>query len=232
MLCAETGELQGTPILIGSSSIRQLTFDTAGRHLVVNLNDRTLRTLDVSEKEDEPLNFIQRHKFQDLVGRTPWSGIAFSSDGEYVMGGAAHDAGHNIYLWDRDAGVLVKILEGPREPLISAQWHPVQPQLASIAASGDIYLWTTKSNEIWSAYAPGFEELEENVEYEEPEDEFDLVRRSFNHRKMNMRSGAKSRTKRKALSTFFPRGPPQMYGCYAVCNPPSILRRAPSGRPT
>ena len=92
------------------------------------------------------------------------------------MGGAAHDAGHNIYLWDRDAGVLVKILEGPREPLIFAQWHPVLPQLASIAASGDIYLWKTKWNEIWSAYAPGFEELEENVEYEEREDEFDLVR--------------------------------------------------------
>lgn len=36
-------------------------------------------------------------------------------------------------------------------------------------------MWFTPTAEIWSAYAPGFEELEENVEYEEREDEFDVV---------------------------------------------------------
>ncbi|WFC99029.1 chromatin binding protein [Malassezia yamatoensis] len=121
-----------------------------------------------------PLHFQAQHKFQDLVGRTPWSGIAFSGDGEYIMGGAAHDAGHNIYIWSRDAGALTKILEGPREPLIFAVWHPIQPQIVSIAASGDLFLWRTKWTEIWSAYAPGFEELDENVVYREREDEFDL----------------------------------------------------------
>jgi COMPASS component SWD1 len=29
--------------------------------------------------------------------------------------------------------------------------------------------------ENWAAYAPGFEELDENREYEEKEDEFDIV---------------------------------------------------------
>ncbi|WFD31838.1 chromatin binding protein [Malassezia sp. CBS 17886] len=165
----------GEPVPIGSSSIRQLAFDAAGRHLVVNMNDRTLRTLSVMARGGHcSPTFTAQHKFQDLVGRTPWSGVAFSSDAEYVMGGAAHDASHNIYIWDRDAGVLVKILEGPREPLVSAQWHPRKPSIVSIASSGDVHVWTTKATEIWSAYAPGFEELEENVEYEEREDEFDL----------------------------------------------------------
>lgn len=31
--------------------------------------------------------------------------------------------------------------------------------------------------ELWSAYAPNFKELDENEEYEEKEDEFDIVRR-------------------------------------------------------
>ena len=29
--------------------------------------------------------------------------------------------------------------------------------------------------ELWSAYAPNFKELDENDEYEEKEDEFDIV---------------------------------------------------------
>lgn len=39
-----------------------------------------------------------------------------------------------------------------------------------------IHTWVTPIVENWSAYAPGFEELDENREYEEKEDEFDFVR--------------------------------------------------------
>lgn len=160
---------------IASSAVRQLSFDVHGRNLVLNLNDRSVRTFIVLEpKPGAPPAFVAKHKFQDMIGRTPWSGISFSSDAEYVMGGAAQNTAHNVYIWDRDAGVLVKILEGPKEPLVTAQWHPSRPQIASIASSGDVYLWSTLATEIWSAYAPGFEELERNVEYEEREDEFDL----------------------------------------------------------
>jgi len=144
---------------------------------VVNLNDRTLRTyLVLRDEPQESISLSPQHKFQDLVSRTPWSGVSFSGDSDYVMGGAAQATAHNVYVWDRESGVLFKILEGPREPLVSAQWHPSKPMLASIASSGDIYLWSAPSTEVWSAYAPGFEELEENVEYDEPEDEFDFVR--------------------------------------------------------
>ncbi|SHO79371.1 Similar to S.cerevisiae protein SWD1 (Subunit of the COMPASS (Set1C) complex) [Malassezia sympodialis ATCC 42132] len=172
---ANTG-IQATKLnQVASSAIRQLSFDLHGRNLVANLNDRSVRTFSVVNTESGiPPEFVARHKFQDLIGRTPWSGVAFSSDSEYVMGGAAQSTAHNVYIWDRDAGVLVKILEGPKEPLISAHWHPSRPQIASIASSGDVYLWSTLATEIWSAYAPGFEELERNVEYEEREDEFDL----------------------------------------------------------
>jgi len=172
---ASTGTQANSWNQIASSAIRQISFDLHGRNMVVNLNDRSVRTFTVSEPgSDSPPEFVAKHKFQDMISRTPWSGVAFSSDSEYVMGGAAQNTAHNVYIWDRDAGVLVKILEGPKEPLINAQWHPSRPQIASIASSGDVYLWSTLATEIWSAYAPGFEELERNVEYEEREDEFDL----------------------------------------------------------
>ena len=35
--------------------------------------------------------------------------------GEYI--GSGHKAEHNIYIWDKNIGNLVKILEGPKEPL-------------------------------------------------------------------------------------------------------------------
>lgn len=34
-----------------------------------------------------------------------------------IFTGAGHKASHNIYIWDRESGGLVKILEGPKDPL-------------------------------------------------------------------------------------------------------------------
>ena len=55
------------------------------------------------------------------------------------------------------------------------QWHPVRP--ACVSASSDhgvLHIWVTNTTERWAAYAAGFEELEENLEYQEREDEFDV----------------------------------------------------------
>ena len=40
------------------------------------------------------------------------------------MGGAGHKMAHNVFVWDRDSGVLVKVLEGPKEPLIHCDVGP------------------------------------------------------------------------------------------------------------
>ena len=57
---------------------------------------------------------------------------------------------------------------------LTAQWHPTRPIAVSASDQGLLHIWTSKSTERWAAYAPGFEELEENLEYQEKEDEFDI----------------------------------------------------------
>lgn len=47
--------------------------------------------------------------------------------------------------------------------------------IASVSSLGSIHIWVTAPADTWSAFAPGFEELEENNVYEEREDEFDIV---------------------------------------------------------
>jgi COMPASS component SWD1 len=55
------------------------------------------------------------------------------------------------------------------------QWHPIKSCIASTTNIGNVLLWHFPSPERWGAFAGGFEELDENVEYEEREDEFDIV---------------------------------------------------------
>ncbi|KAK0565708.1 chromatin binding protein [Tilletia horrida] len=132
-------------------------------------------TTTTQQKQDPPALLLPVHKLIDLVNRTPWNGIGWSGDGgEYVYAGAAHKASHNIYIWDAATGTLEKVLQGPKDPLVDVDWHPTRPVIASVCSTGAIHFWFSKSEEAWSAYAPQFEELEENVQYEEREEEFDL----------------------------------------------------------
>ncbi|KAJ1686995.1 hypothetical protein LUZ63_018385 [Rhynchospora breviuscula] len=112
-------------------------------------------------------------EFQDVVTKIQWKTPCFSGDGEWILGASASKGEHKLYIWER-LGHLVKILEGPKEAIIDVVWHPERPIVVSVSVTGTAYVWAKDYVENWSAFAPDFKELEENEEYIEREDEFDL----------------------------------------------------------
>ena len=155
-----------------------LRLNASGRDLVCNASDRIIRTVHLPDLSDNDINpgditLDVEHKFQDVVQRLSWNHAVFSSTGEYVA--ATTFMNHDIYLWERGHGSLVKILECPREELGNIEWHPHRPLVTACGLeTGRIYLWSIVTPQRWSALAPDFAEIEENVEYVEREDEFDI----------------------------------------------------------
>lgn len=164
-------------ITVGTSSataVKSIEFARRGDSFLVNTADRVIRVYDSKEvlacKKDGDPEPIQR--LQDLVNKTTWKKCTFSGDGEYICGGSARQ--HALYIWEKSGGHLVKILYGTKgELLLDVVWHPVRPIIASIS-SGLVSIWAQNQVENWSAFAPDFKELDENVEYEERESEFDI----------------------------------------------------------
>lgn len=140
--------------------------------MLVNATDRAVRVYDISKiQSDKGPELL--YKLHDLINRIQWSAVCFSPNCEFIAGSSTSN--HNISIWDRHSGQLVKILEGPKEPVDDFSWHPVLPIILSVSSYGLIYFWTKTLTQNWSAFAPGFVELEGNVEYTEREDEFDKV---------------------------------------------------------
>ncbi|CCG84892.1 protein of unknown function [Taphrina deformans PYCC 5710] len=157
-----------------SGSIKSIALSsTAPPYLITNSTDRIIRTVALPEPGDEELE--TEHKFQDIVNRLQWHAACFSGNAEYVVA-STYQSANDLYIWERQRGSLVKILEGPKEELVDVDWHPRQVVAAAVGIeSGAIYLWGVRSVEKWGSFAPDFKELEENVEYEEHEDEFDIL---------------------------------------------------------
>ena len=90
-------------------------------------------------------------------------------DGDYICAGSHRQ--HELYIWDKATGNLVKILTGPKgESLLDMTWHPVKPVILSVS-NGLVNIWSHAQTELWSAYTPNFKELDENEDYEERERE-------------------------------------------------------------
>lgn len=105
---------------LSSKALLLLRITASGRDLLVNAADTIIRTIKLPDFADPKLDkdsirLEVEHKFQDVVNRLSWNHVAFSSSGDYVM--ASTLMNHDVYIWERGHGSLVKILEGPKEEL-------------------------------------------------------------------------------------------------------------------
>ena len=111
-----------------------LRLTASGRDMLSNSSDRVIRTIpmpDLSRVDLDPGNikFEVEHKFQDVVNRLSWNHAAFSSTGDYVT--ASTYMNHDIYVWERNHGSLVKILEGPKEEVGVVEVSGGSPRFSS-----------------------------------------------------------------------------------------------------
>ena len=65
-------------------------------------------------------------------------------DGDYICAGSHRQ--HELYIWDKATGNLVKILIGSKgESLLDLTWHPVKPVILSVS-NGLVNVMVTRSD--------------------------------------------------------------------------------------
>ncbi|CAB4255968.1 similar to Saccharomyces cerevisiae YAR003W SWD1 Subunit of the COMPASS (Set1C) complex, which methylates histone H3 on lysine 4 and is required in transcriptional silencing near telomeres [Maudiozyma barnettii] len=162
--------LYGTRVC--SSNIKHLLISQNGERLVVNCSDRSIKQYHLNM---QPIELTLEHKYQDVINRLQWNDIKFSNhNAEYLVASPHGSSTHELYLWETRSGSLVRVLEGAEEELMAIDWDFKNMRIASTGLeTGDIYLWSLVIQPKWSALAPDFEEIEENIDYQEKEDEFD-----------------------------------------------------------
>jgi hypothetical protein len=136
----------------GGATAWHLIVSRNGRYLVVNSVDAALRLYATKEcwttpEEVEKPTMV----FQDVVSK-----VKFSS----------------CDIWNTSTGALMDKLTGATVELYSVAWHPTRSFLAVAASDGLVDIWGPRIN--WTAFAPDFQALPQNVEYVECEDEFDI----------------------------------------------------------
>lgn len=165
---------------IASSNIKNLVISSNDRKLAINSSDRIIRQVNLPDliniKNPQLWEFEVEHKYQDVVNRLQWNSVTFNHNGDFLVASTFGQSSHDLYVWETSLGSLVKILEGSNEELIDVKWNFNRCTIGSTGLDlGMIYLWSIKFPQKWSALAPDFVEIEENIEYEEKEDEFDII---------------------------------------------------------
>ncbi|RLV93837.1 COMPASS component SWD1 [Spathaspora sp. JA1] len=168
-------------IKIANSNIKHLVISSNGCKLAVNSSDRIIRQINLPDliniTNPNDWEFEIDHKYQDVVNRVQWNSMSYNHNGDFLVASTyGQQSSHDLYIWETNNGSLIKILEGAKEELIDVKWNYPKCIIGSIGLdSGAIYIWSITFPQKWSALAPDFVEIEENIEYIESEQEFDII---------------------------------------------------------
>lgn len=159
----------------GRSSIWGLVISRNGQNLLVNSADGSLRLYKTKDCWASPGTVDKPFMcFQDVVSKVKFASCDLSGDSEFVVGGAnGGDNKYELYIWNTSTGELMDKLTGATVDLLDVAWHPTRSFLAVATSDGVVDVWGPRIN--WTAFAPDFQALPQNVEYVECEDEFDVV---------------------------------------------------------
>lgn len=174
---------------IANSNIKHLVISQNGQKLAINSSDKIIRQYALNLAEDMTAVEIElEHRYQDVINKLQWNSIFFGSkSADYLVASTHGSSAHELYLWETHSGTLVRVLEGAEEELMNIDWNLFNMTIASNGLeSGDVYEWSIITAPKWSALAPDFEEVEENINYQEKEDEFDQVDEQEQQQEINL----------------------------------------------
>jgi COMPASS component SWD1 len=161
----------------GDYGVKQIVFSKQDKYMLVSCENSIRLFEEISSQDDKnktKTQYIYVRELRDLVTNQPFYTCSFSGwnglmDSEFIIATTSSE----IYIWERETGVVLKMLECIRETFTYSIWHPYRPIIVASTNGGSVQIWGKMITENWSAFAPGFIELESNEMYIEREDEFD-----------------------------------------------------------
>lgn len=167
-------------VKVANANIKSIAVAPNGRKLAVNSLDRIIRQITLPDmlnhSDPSQWEFEVECKYQDVVNRLQWNTVQFNHNADFLVASTFGQSSQDLYVWETAMGLLVKILEGSHEELIDVKWNYNRCTIGATGLdSGTVYLWLVQFPLKWSALAPDFVEIDENEEYEEKEDEFDII---------------------------------------------------------
>ncbi len=174
----------------GGPAMKVLEVHRDGESLLAVCHDRCIRRFSLERKPGKPPTLVLLTEYDlGTKERCRWGGVGFidcklqpEAPGEavalepfVVAATAAEESRHNLYFFHLKTGLLERVLEGPKgEGAVSLVVLPGRlPIVATVSSGGQVYIWSKRFVENWSAFAPNFTVLENNSEHREKETEFD-----------------------------------------------------------